>query len=310
MFIKECFRKLFDKENDNKNLKYRDLTPENNITNGEEYFEQLDWALSNSNVNNIALTGPYGAGKSSVIESYFFQRKNYKPIFISLASFNSRKRDVQVQGDGSKTSSPMMKETDDLVKGFLQQLFYKVNYKRIPQSRYRKLHKVTVESIFLKMLCLLGLTLAIICVIKGEYIQDLFSLITEWGNEFGIGPVISFIFSSVTLVFTLFVASAVVKWAITHIGNAEINIADKAKFSTDKSNEETVFNKYLDEIVYFFEETDYDVVILEDIDRYDNTDIFIKLRELNLLLNGNESVNQHVIFIYALKDDFFETYTE
>lgn len=310
MFIRECFRKLFDKDNDNKNLKYRDLTPENNITNGKEYFEQLDWALSNTNVNNIALTGPYGAGKSSVIESYFSQRKNFKPIFISLASFNSRKREMLVQGDDSKTSSAMTKETDDLVKGFLQQLFYKVNYKKIPQSRYRKLHKVTVGNIFLKLFCMLGLVLAIICVIKGEYVRDVFSLMTEWGKEFGIGPVISFIFSSVTFGLTLFVASAVVKWAITHIGNAEINIADKAKFSTDKSNEDTVFNKYLDEIVYFFEETDYDVVILEDIDRYDNTDIFIKLRELNLLLNGNESVSQHVIFIYALKDDFFETYTE
>lgn len=61
----------------------------------------------------------------------------------------------------------------------------------------------------------------------------------------------------------------------------------------------------MDEIVYFFEVTDYNVVIIEDLDRFDNTDIFLKLREVNQLLNQSNSVGRKVTFIYAVKDDMF-----
>ena len=53
---------------------YRDLTPIDRIENGDEYIEALNWAFQNKKVKNIALTGPYGAGKSSIIET--FLRKN------------------------------------------------------------------------------------------------------------------------------------------------------------------------------------------------------------------------------------------
>ena len=48
---------------------YRDLTPINNVKDGDEYLNALDWALKNPKIKNIALSGPYGAGKSSIIEN-------------------------------------------------------------------------------------------------------------------------------------------------------------------------------------------------------------------------------------------------
>ncbi|WP_049007989.1 hypothetical protein [Citrobacter koseri] len=39
------------------------------------YFKALDYALSRDDVKNIAITGPYGAGKSSVILSYLKKLK-------------------------------------------------------------------------------------------------------------------------------------------------------------------------------------------------------------------------------------------
>src|SRR5690606_24241011 len=63
-------------------------------------------------------------------------------------------------------------------------------------------------------------------------------------------------------------------------------------------------NEHLEEILYFFECTDYDVVIIEDLDRFDTTDIFTKLREINILLNNSASVGEREInFIYAIGDD-------
>ena len=40
------------------------------LTRGPLYIEALEWALKNERIKNIALTGPYGSGKSSIIESF------------------------------------------------------------------------------------------------------------------------------------------------------------------------------------------------------------------------------------------------
>lgn len=71
---------------------YKDLTPINNISNGEEYLNALEWALNNPKVKNIALAGPYGAGKSSIIETYLniaveYIVKNQAEFYNSLEDF-------------------------------------------------------------------------------------------------------------------------------------------------------------------------------------------------------------------------------
>lgn len=49
---------------------YNDLAPIDNISNGKEYLKALHWAIKNKRIKNIALTGPYGSGKSSIINTY------------------------------------------------------------------------------------------------------------------------------------------------------------------------------------------------------------------------------------------------
>ena len=49
----------------------------------------------------------------------------------------------------------------------------------------------------------------------------------------------------------------------------------------------------------------FNVVIIEDLDRFNNTDIFTKLREINLLLNESSQIDRDINFIYAIKDDIF-----
>ena len=67
-----------------------------------------------------------------------------------------------------------------------------------------------------------------------------------------------------------------------------------------------IFNKYLDEIVYFFQVTKVKLVIIEDLDRFGTPNIFLKLRELNQLINESKIVGRHITFIYAVKDDIFK----
>ena len=51
-----------------KKIHFERLTPDDSI-GISSYEEALDFSLSNK-MTNIALFGPYGAGKSSVIEAY------------------------------------------------------------------------------------------------------------------------------------------------------------------------------------------------------------------------------------------------
>lgn len=87
------------------------------------------------------------------------------------------------------------------------------------------------------------------------------------------------------------------------IKDAEIEIDNKP---------ESIFNKYLDEIIYFFQSTNHMVVVIEDLDRYEGNASFIfqKLRELNTLINSSNQVKYEVDFIFAIRDDFFNNYEE
>ena len=62
----------------------------------------------------------------------------------------------------------------------------------------------------------------------------------------------------------------------------------------------------MDEIVYFFETTKIEIVVIEDLDRFKSTNIFVALRELNNILNHYEKIDGKVKFVYAIKDDMFE----
>lgn len=52
------------------------------------------------------------------------------------------------------------------------------------------------------------------------------------------------------------------------------------------------------------------MVVLEDLDRFKNTSIYTKLRELNQLLNLSQDIGRRIVFVYALRDDIFRTSQE
>ncbi|MFV5694015.1 hypothetical protein ACM55G_01075 [Flavobacterium sp. LB3P122] len=64
---------------------FDDLTP--SIVNDTIYIDSLYWALTNSSVNNIALTGSYGSGKSSILKTLKYKHPEYNYLNISLATF-------------------------------------------------------------------------------------------------------------------------------------------------------------------------------------------------------------------------------
>ncbi|MDR0989929.1 MAG: DNA-binding protein [Propionibacteriaceae bacterium] len=80
-------------------------------------------------------------------------------------------------------------------------------------------------------------------------------------------------------------------------GSATVTLDDKSV---------SYFDQYLDEIVYFFAISKCDIVIFEDIDRFNDSHIFETLRALNTLLNASPQIKRAIRFIYAIKDSIFD----
>ena len=67
---------------------FEKLTP-NDEVDISVYDEAMEFVFDNSDITNIAISGAYGAGKSSVIESYKKKHTDKKFMHISLAHFES-----------------------------------------------------------------------------------------------------------------------------------------------------------------------------------------------------------------------------
>ena len=98
----------------------------------------------------------------------------------------------------------------------------------------------------------------------------------------------------------------IVRYVFKSYSNSKLNKLNLKEGEIEVIEDNSIFNRHLDEILYFFQVTDYNVVIIEDLDRFGTPNIFLKLRELNQLINESKIVGRHITFVYAIKDDIFK----
>ena len=74
-----------------------------------------------------------------------------------------------------------------------------------------------------------------------------------------------------------------------------------------EESDDSYFDKYLNEVLYLFENVQENVIVFEDMDRFDASKIFERLREINTLVNlQREKENKPILrFFYLLRDDIF-----
>lgn len=116
----------------------------------KKYFIHLDDGLENPNNHNIAITGKYGSGKSTIIDSYLKERNNSDFLKVSLAAFsleNSQKiKNLDEKGEdvanSKKAADGTSQETNQienkldsnnakLEQSIINQILYQINYKKI-----------------------------------------------------------------------------------------------------------------------------------------------------------------------------------
>lgn len=73
-----------------------------------------------------------------------------------------------------------------------------------------------------------------------------------------------------------------------------------------EESDDSYFDKYLNEVLYLFENADADVIVFEDMDRFNANRIFERLREVNTLANIQlQKEDKKVLrFFYLLRDVF------
>ena len=271
------------------------LSPIDDFKRHKEYIIRLKNAIDQPNVFNIALTGSYGAGKSSILKTFKAYYPEYHYVNVSLASFV----EVNMSESDSTPKSNEDSFEEQLEYSILQQLFYHVKATNIPESRFGRIERTSRKKRIFVVVCILLFVVANLCLFCQEQVTKYFLIPTEVLKS-------SFLFGLSICVFILGIC-VILFQLILFIKKISIKnlTLDKATLEFEEKKNVSIMNRYLDEILYLFQEKKYNVVIFEDIDRFENTHIFTKLRELNLILNQSEEIGRRIVFLYALKDDIF-----
>lgn len=284
----------------------------------QRYESELLSALSNDQIRNIAITGEYGAGKSSVIRTFVDRHPELTYAFVSLAAFG---KDLNNGGAGKSTSTDTpvappdsnsnttdpkgaekKNESDILTRieeTIVQQLLYAVPSDELPKSRLKRIIQASSSSIWVRTIFYVLMIVSVLRLyvptveklpkIDPSWLVEWLLLIPGWMAVVMLGGGgIYMMFSALKLLSLFSIDGFTIKGGkleTTHHGS--------------------VLHKNVDEIVYCFERSKIDIVVIEDLDRFGIHDVFTRLREINFIIKQSPQIKRPVYFIYALRDELF-----
>ena len=265
------------------------------------YNEALDFIFKEEDLLNIAISGPYASGKSSVFKTYEDEHKELNGIHISLSYFSPNlKSKIENQNPDNEFTF-----NDELMleRKIINQLIHQIDPKQIPYTDF----KIKAESkSWINIFWASIIALFFCCFI---YIDK--TLLNKWLEE----P------TQLTLILigSLFALITFVSYKFIDLQNRK-NLIRKLKIfqnEIDISSSEcdvSYFDKYLDEIIYILRKSKLHFIVFEDIDRYDDNLILSKLRELNYIYNKRQKNRKRKLtkrktikFIYLIKDEIFDS---
>lgn len=287
----------------------RSLSPVYAPDQHKDYVEILKAELTKSGPDaprNIALTGHYGSGKSSVLleTQRALEGDGVSVINLSLSSLGIG--DGRIRKDGDKE----LETTNLIQKEIVKQLLYRRKPSSMPASRYNRLDAFDVGRA-LGAAAGVGVAvtaLALLAKLPNKVRDALPAEAWAWVNDNlwgSLGVPIQWLSLLVVFGFTVVATLWVQRLLQQRLRVTELAAGPTKITLSDSSS--SYFDEYLDEIVYFFQTSKTASVIFEDLDRFKDPHIFETLRELNMLLNNAEQTGSASIrFVYAIRDSIFE----
>jgi len=266
------------------------------------YDTQLTFALTDPDMKNIALSGPYGAGKSSILATYKTRHPELKFLHISFAHFQDTSR-----VDGQPTDEKRLEGK------IINQLIHQLPAQAIPQTHFPLLREVDRDKVkgyiywaifwlvLLAFVCFHDAWCGLVDSLSLESIRSLLG-VTRRKEAVLVAAVICVILAARGL--TDYICLQRNQRILRKVNFKGANV-DIELFSGEN---DSYFDRYLNEVLYLFDHVDADVVVFEDIDRYDRNLIFERLREINVLANCIRGQERPPLrFLFLIRDDLFTT---
>ena len=247
------------------------------------YIKLLDKYIKDSKVSNIALTGGYGSGKSSIIETYISRHHEYKQCKVSLAKYNNQ------------TIKDKKLFYENLYEEIIKQIYLNIPAEKVTRSNFSYLHKkfLSIDKIIINII----LVPLIIIFIK-RFLNLDFSFSSRIIYYLKICYLILASLGLVLLIYNIIDK----KLAISSVKLTNISF----DFNLHNKNSNPL-DKFLSEIIYLFKKSEIKVVFFEDLDRFNDINVFVELKELNKSINlALSNSGKNVSFVYAIKEDLFE----
>lgn len=352
--------KINNNENEYNNLKptdFQDLTPIDDV-DLTGYKEALDRAFNDDKIKNIAITGSYGSGKSSILNTY---KKDSKLKFIHISFLHFKecdKNDINTNENKEKSNNKEdSKESKDieenkeqnsdnknveknkieenttkiefsldcgnenkneidkdkireavLERKIINHIINQIPFKYISDTNFNVRGNIGIVQAVTKVLFGIAI-LYVILFFTDDKLDKLFGLFKfiDKLKPYTISIYILLYCSIIYILIYSVILFKKLRWKNIfkklNFKNIEL---DLDKLSNDYDKYDSFFDRYLNEILYVFENCKADVVVFEDIDRFEMGVIFERLREINLLLNENLNYKDNIIkFCYLMRDDIF-----
>lgn len=234
-----------------------DLCATDNATDAEQYIDRLNELLVNRSktVREIAITAPYAGGKSSILKTYMRRFPFHKYTCISLSDFDEAKGKDENEDDT---------DINKIEKSIVQQILYRTSSESTPNSRFRRIFPKPFsyfDAITQSVTLLIWTALASIPFTSQHWIFSTFESISQDINLFNR----ELWLASYLVALPLLILKDLIK-NLGPITLTKMNVF-QAELAFDKAKNDSVFNTYLEEIIYYFSATKSDVVIFEDLDR-------------------------------------------
>lgn len=284
-------------------IQLRSLAPEYNKDHHKTYVSRLNAAVTDPRNKNIALTGRYGAGKSSILDEFIEHQE--KPANQPTSKWQRFWRKIRPSNDDAtkvlrisiNTLGPDEGEdlTNRIQKELVKQLVYRARPGEVRSSKFARAPELKLWRA--------GIDALVVAIV----VVGLFWL-------FGLRPIrdslgaVNFLWPMLAFFVLAFVVLWILRWYVGSRVVAQVSAGGALIALEQKSD--SFFDRYLDELVAFFEATEPDIVVFEDLDRFDDARIFDSLRELNNLVNTSahwkDRPDKPLRFVYAIKDSLFE----
>ena len=296
---------------ENENITFYDLTPTDDIKL-DIYEKAINFSLENNKVFNVAISGGYGSGKSSLLESYKKNHPEKNFLNISLTHFNTTE-------NTNKNNSPISEENNYskdkslvpvLEVKILNQLIHQISYEKIPQTHLKTKRKFTEEELENTTMQILLFIASLLYFIYFNKWNNFILNLEDFSSFYSILKLTTYSYSRLVSILILFYLLGrfiynLLKFQKTKNFFKKLNIQGN-EIEISEDNNDSYFDKYLNEVIYLFENSGVEAIVFEDIDRFEVSEIFERLREVNKLVNNKlKEENKTLKFFYLLRDDIF-----